>query len=171
MRKRCICEEIVVTDSSTTLSESLLINQIRQEDVMAIAEIERATNPSAWTAEMFAQQLELSQARLLCARAACVGSEQPVGFCVCWLVGNELQLLSIAVAPSWQRRGIAGQLLRRAIVQAVEQGATELTLEVREGNVAAQQLYRAHGCVVVSVRRGYYQDGENAVLMTAAIGA
>ena len=52
--------------------------------------------------------------------------------------------------------------------QAIERGATALTLEVRAGNTAAQSLYRRFGFAPAGVRREYYKDsGEDALVMWA----
>jgi ribosomal-protein-alanine N-acetyltransferase len=50
---------------------------------------------------------------------------------------------------------------------AREVGADVATLEVREGNLAAQRLYRRTGFRQVGVRHRYYSDsGEDALIMT-----
>jgi ribosomal-protein-alanine N-acetyltransferase len=52
--------------------------------------------------------------------------------------------------------------------QAVDRGASWITLEARESNAVAQNLYRKYGFTIVSTRRAYYSDnGENAVVMWA----
>ncbi len=52
--------------------------------------------------------------------------------------------------------------------EAIERGASWITLEARESNVVAQNLYRKYGFTTVSTRRAYYSDnGENAVVMWA----
>ena len=42
---------------------------------------------------------------------------------------------------------------------------TSLTLEVRESNVKAINLYKKFGLKEVAVRKAYYNNGENALLM------
>jgi len=43
-----------------------------------------------------------------------------------------------------------------------------MTLEVRETNAVAQNLYRKYGFTTVSTRKGYYSDNnENALVMWA----
>jgi len=47
-------------------------------------------------------------------------------------------------------------------------GGAMMTLEVRESNAAAQNLYKKYGFTVVNTRRGYYSDNnENALVMWA----
>jgi ribosomal-protein-alanine N-acetyltransferase len=90
-----------------------------------------------------------------------------VGFSGYWLVVDEAHISTFAVHPGWRRQGIGQALLREVLRQAVLQGATSATLEVRVSNLAAQQLYANHGFVPVGRRRGYYRDNnEDALLMT-----
>jgi ribosomal-protein-alanine N-acetyltransferase len=73
----------------------------------------------------------------------------------------EREILNVAVAAAFRHRGIATAL----ILQTVKT-ATEVFLEVRESNLAAQQLYRKHGFREVGRRPGYYQyPDETAIVM------
>jgi ribosomal-protein-alanine N-acetyltransferase len=59
-------------------------------------------------------------------------------------------------------------MLLKLIDEAIARGAAWMTLEVRESNVAAQQLYRKYGFTTVTTRKGYYSDNnENALVMWA----
>ncbi len=88
-----------------------------------------------------------------------------IGFAMSTRQPDEVHLLDIAVAPSVRRRGIATRLLTWLAAAAMAEGATAMTLEVRASNPAAQALYTAAGFVDHGTRPGYYQDGEDAVIM------
>ena len=70
----------------------------------------------------------------------------------------------IAVHPDWRGRGIGSTLLSRALGVLEAAGARRAKLEVREGNDAAQELYRSFGFSANHVVPGYYDDGEDALL-------
>jgi len=73
----------------------------------------------------------------------------------------EREVLNIAVAPVFRRRGIATLLLRHALAS----GAVHF-LEVRESNLAAQALYRKLGFIEIGRRAKYYDyPEENAIVM------
>jgi ribosomal-protein-alanine N-acetyltransferase len=57
----------------------------------------------------------------------------------------EARILSIAVDPATRGRGIAGELLRRALDYLRGRGAGVVRLEVRPDNEPALRLYRRHG--------------------------
>jgi len=71
-----------------------------------------------------------------------------------------LEIQGLAVAPSHQRRGIAGKLLSAAIGEARTRGARRLTLRVLADNEPARRLYEAHGFVVEgTLREEFLIDG------------
>jgi ribosomal-protein-alanine N-acetyltransferase len=58
-------------------------------------------------------------------------------------------------------------LICTALTNLGDKGAIGVTLEVREGNKAAQELYRGFGFEFIRRRKGYYKDnGEDAIVMT-----
>jgi len=75
------------------------------------------------------------------------------------------KLFTLAVAPSWQGRGIGSRLLGEVIRFFHLRGVFRICLEVRASNLRAQRLYSRFGFTIVGVKPGYYPDGENALLM------
>ena len=75
---------------------------------------------------------------------------------------------TIAVDPRWHRHKIGTRLLLALAREAINRGATGLTLEVRLSNLGAQALYRRFGFEPVGVRTGYYvETKEDALIMWA----
>ena len=82
------------------------------------------------------------------------------------LIAPEAELLNLAVAPTFRRRGLARALLDDAERYLRGQGVTDVYLEVRKSNTAAGTLYRSRGFCEVGVRRAYYRfPTEDAILM------
>ena len=77
--------------------------------------------------------------------------------------------VSIAVKPAYRRKGIAKRLLKESITAMINQGATELFLEVRESNTAAVNLYKTMEYEIIKEIRHYYRDHESAYLMALKI--
>jgi [ribosomal protein S18]-alanine N-acetyltransferase len=95
------------------------------------------------------------------------GERAVVGVVVTWLIVDEAHIATLAVHPELRRQGIARKLLCVALKDAAENGMLSALLEVRAGNVAAQDLYRKFGFEIVGHRPRYYQDNqEDALLMT-----
>lgn len=98
-----------------------------------------------------------------------------LGFAGAWVVDGGLQILDVAVAPSHRRRGIARELLQLLMQDGVDLGATEMSLEVRKSNAAAQALYASLGLTHEGLRPKYYTplDGstqrEDALIMSGLL--
>ena len=89
----------------------------------------------------------------------------PAGFAVWRHLGIEAELLTIGTAPPMRRKGVGARLLDRVILDARASGAATLYLEVDAGNLDALRLYRAAGFEEKSVRKAYYRDGADALIM------
>ena len=74
------------------------------------------------------------------------------------------ELLTIAVAPEFQRKGIASALLRHGLGKLNRDKGDHCFLEVREGNSKARALYEKHGFQAYGKRERYYDNGETAIL-------
>jgi tRNA threonylcarbamoyl adenosine modification protein YeaZ/ribosomal-protein-alanine acetyltransferase len=142
--------------------QPLSIRDLTDEDVPAVAEVEKRVFSDAWPAAFF--HGELGQA-LVWARIAEVGGVL-AGYLVAWVGAGAGHLGNLAVVPEARRRGVARALLEDLLARARELGAESLALEVRVSNTAAQALYRAYGFRLAGLRRGYYRDtGEDALVM------
>ena len=78
----------------------------------------------------------------------------------------DLHVLKVATLPRFRRAGLARRLMALAENHAVEMAGESLTLEVRVSNTDAIALYEALEYQQVGTRTSYYQDGEDAVVMT-----
>ncbi len=79
-----------------------------------------------------------------------------VGFVIGQMAADVSEIISIGVAPDWQKRGL-GRILFGAFSRAVTRaGARRLFLDVAADNAAAIALYQAMGCCEVGRRKGYY---------------
>lgn len=81
-------------------------------------------------------------------------------------LGPEANIMTIGVAGTHRRRGIAAAMLDHLIDQVRRARAEEVFLEVRLHDEGAQRLYRRAGFERVGVRRNYYQpEGADALVM------
>ena len=80
--------------------------------------------------------------------------------------GDVADVMTIAVTPRAQGRGIGRRLLDELERRARGRGAAHLILEVRADNAPAIGLYEHAGFTVLSTRRRYYQPGDvDAIVM------
>lgn len=79
------------------------------------------------------------------------------GFALGRVIGDEAELLTIAVAPEARRQGVGRSCLAGFEAAARTRGATHAFLEVAADNAAALALYRGGGWREVGRRKGYYR--------------
>lgn len=130
-------------------------------DAVVALEHESFTNP--WSRETLVWELRNSDVT----RAYLLRNDEDrvVGFCLCWVVFDELHINTVAVAPADRRQGLATTLLREVIAEAVAAGAAKATLEVRASNAAALALYERLGFHVAARRPAYYSKPEEDALI------
>jgi len=141
--------------------EPLEIRRLTYADLPELIAIERRAFPTPWSLAMFV--LELSKPASVCLAALRGG--QMLGFLICSRYDAVWHIMNVAVDPDRRRQGIAGELLTDLLRRIDGKGA-RFTLEVRESNAGAINLYERFGFRAAGRRRRYYQDnGEDAVIM------
>lgn len=83
--------------------------------------------------------------------------------CLQW-AADEAEILTLAVAPSRRRQGLASQLIASAAEWLAARGVKQWHLEVAADNQPARALYRRLAFVEIGERKGYYA-GVDAALM------
>lgn len=140
------------------------LRPLQLADIDAMLPIEQHSFPTPVKASTYVY--ELTENRLAHYQALTAG-DRLIGYAGYWLIADEAHVSIIAVDPGWRGRGLGELLLLNVIAQARAAGAALVTLEVRENNITAQQLYAKCRFEVVGRRRRYYRDtGEDAILMT-----
>lgn len=137
-----------------------MIRRWVESDTARVAEIERLCFDDAWTEQMLAETL---------ANPAFTGFVWARDGCVCGYVGMlcsfDAEVALIAVSPEARREGIGEKLLSHAIDFVQNKGADKVFLEVRVSNAPAKALYLKAGFKPVAIRKGYYSNGEDALVM------
>lgn len=94
---------------------------------------------------------------------------QIVGYAFLWETFEMAQLARIGIDKSLRNKGYGFEMMKHLIQRAKEAACEFMTLEVRESNKAALNLYKKCDFVQVNISKGYYPDGENAIVMTKAL--
>jgi [ribosomal protein S18]-alanine N-acetyltransferase len=145
--------------------ERLAIAPMATADISAVTRIERSSFSTIWPSDAFYN--ELSTNKLAHYFVGRVG-DRVVAYGGVWVILEDSHVTTLAVDPGYRGRRFGEILLLRLIDEAIERGAAWMTLEVRESNSVAQQLYRKYGFTTVTRRQGYYSDdNESALIMWA----
>ena len=160
------------------------LRDMTRDDVPAVKRVESAAYQDAWPARLFEKELANGFAQYVVAveetadpppagpltalRRAMFGGthERIVGFMGVWYMVDQLHLVTIAVDPGQQRRGIGTRLLLEVFDLAMEAELNEIVLEVRESNDRARAMYEAFGFRKAGQLLDYYKDNhETAIVM------
>ena len=140
------------------------VRRMTLEDVPAIVELDQLSFSLPWPEKSFRFELTDNPA----SRCWVIEADgRIVGMIVVWLLVDEAHIATIATHPDRRRQGIARKLLSYALRYLSKEGAVSSFLEVRESNLAAQEMYRKFGFKAVGRRKRYYKDtDEDAILMS-----
>jgi ribosomal-protein-alanine N-acetyltransferase len=130
------------------------------EDGPSTLWLDRLVLGGLWTAEQWERELTDPQRLVL----GWWEGKRLVGLASGWVIVDELHITAVAVHPDHRRQGIAQRLLEALEGLAREAGAERATLEVSSANGAATALYARLGFQEVAVRRGYYRNGDDALI-------
>ena len=144
------------------------LGEVHWTDIPALAALERELFAhDAWSEPTWWAELAGRPRRDYVALAAADGV---LGYAGLDHGGEVADVMTIAVAPRAQGRGLGRLLLAELERRARARGAAYVILEVRADNVAALGLYERAGFVVLSTRRRYYQPGDvDAIVMRKSL--
>lgn len=132
-------------------------------DVATIVAIEQACFGAAvWSAGLVEDEIASERHVVLL-------SEDGRAYGAVSVAGEDSDLDRIAVLPAARGRGLARELLTALIDRARDLGAGRMLLEVAADNAPAIGLYESFGFDTISVRRGYYAGGIDALVMEITI--
>jgi ribosomal-protein-alanine N-acetyltransferase len=135
-------------------------------DAEAFVAIERRSFSDPWTEASFREALTSPWTFGIAAQ----GSRGVAGCLIARDVAGTGEILNLAVAPEFRRRGVGGALLRAGLNALRHRRVDEVFLEVRESNRSAQSLYTSHGFRSVGQRAAYYRNPkEDALVLRLAI--
>ena len=170
--------------SGAATARRVAFQPMREADLDAVCEVDKAAYTHAWSRRHFADSLAAGyHGQLLLGEAAPGDVVWPARADGRWLLGylvampgvGEAHLLNLTVAPPHQRQGWARCLLDALVCWCREHDFGTLWLEVRASNAPALALYNRYGFHTVGRRRGYYPAGhgerEDAMVMSLPLAA
>jgi len=120
------------------------------------------TTPRPWSAEEFSD--------ILGQKGVFKCTEGRHAFLLGRVAGPEAELLTLAVAPEFRRRGLGASLVSAFLATARAHNAEDAFLEVALTNQAAFGLYVQQGFIQSGLRKDYYANNGgpkvSAIVMT-----
>ena len=157
-----------MTSPSRTIKVSdIELVRINPSHAHVLAALHQDGFDSPWTAQAFVDLLSQETVTGWFA-----GKSEPVGFILIQTAAEESEILTLAVASSHRRCGIARKLVAQALSESRDASVAIFHLEVAEVNTAAIALYQGAGFAPSGRRPNYYsKTGEavDAILMTKSL--
>lgn len=93
-------------------------------------------------------------------------NQEIVGFAGILKIIDEINIMNIVVRKDKRQEGIGSKLLNAIFEITKKLKAQSITLEVNEKNLPAIKLYQKFGFEQVGVRKKYYHNKDNAIIMS-----
>lgn len=139
----------------------MIIRQMRLEDVSSVAELERVCFSDPWSEKSIASEVNNPLSYWLVAEL----NGRVVGYVGSQSVLDAADMMNIAVAPEYRRRGVAEALVNSLTDYLQSNHVIALLLEVRVSNTQAIALYEKLGFEQVGRRRNYYHNPKEDALI------
>lgn len=139
------------------------IRKMELTDLEQIEDILESDFDDFWNASIFKQELQNENSYYLVA----ILDGEVVGFAGYMLILDEADITNVVVRKDMRNRGIATKLLERLLDLIEPMSKIELiTLEVNENNEPAIKLYEKFGFNQEGLRKNYYKDHQNALILS-----
>jgi len=145
----------------------LHIEPAQAKDADAVAKLHAQGFYRGWPREDFAAYIAGDGTPVY---VACDSKRRIAGFAMVRHLGEEAELITIAVDRKWRGKGVGMALMRALVEDLLMTPAKKLFLEVAADNEPALRLYTGLGFTRVSERKGYYPrpDGTPATAIVMA---
>jgi [ribosomal protein S18]-alanine N-acetyltransferase len=140
------------------------IQEMKESDLDEIIAVEKKSFVAPWSKRLFRETISFPLSFNLVVRKKV--DNKVVGYANFYVIGNEVQILNIAVDPEARKKGYAARLLGYAIEVLAAGKAEDFFLEVRVSNADAIRLYEGFGFEKIGIRKKYYTEtNEDAIVM------
>jgi len=139
-----------------------VVREFRVEDAAQASEILLAAREAAsWSSRGLVEFMTLPGVMALISER----NGEATGFVLGRMVGDETEILNLAVRAEFRRQGEGRALLRELLHRFAGAGVSRVFLEVRESNYGAMAFYEQEGFRRIGRREDYYQDPREAAMV------
>lgn len=143
--------------------DNIKISRMTVSDLNEIEDILFSDFDDFWNFNTFKSELLNPNSKYIVAKI----DNKIVGYAGIWKAVDDVHITNIVTAKNLRRQNIGSILLSNLIEMAkAENGITSITLEVNCNNLPAKKLYEKFGFEVVGLRKKYYNNIDDAIIMT-----
>lgn len=130
-------------------------------DIPVLEKLEQLCNPAPWSTAQLTTSISAPQPVWV----VDLPEHGIVAMLVWQKIPNEAEIHLLDTHPAHRRQGYAQQLLNHLFHSVQTETISRILLEVRTNNIGAIELYKRNGFESCGLRKGYYQNGEDAIIM------
>lgn len=143
--------------------DNVQISKMTISDLNEIENILFSDFDDFWNINVFKNELLNPNSKYIVAKV----DNKIIGYAGIWKSVDDVHITNIVTAKNVRRQNIGNILLSNLIQMAkTENGITSITLEVNSNNIPAQKLYEKFDFKVVGLRKKYYNNTDDAIIMT-----
>ena len=142
-------------------NNNIVIRPMTIDDVDGVFEVEKNCFEHYWSKGEFEKEMKNDVARYLVADI----DGKIVGYVGIWFVAGEGHITNVAVHSDYRGQKIGDILIKHLVKMCKDNNIFAMTLEVRVSNLNAIRFYKKRGFKEVAIRKFYYSNGEDAILM------
>lgn len=139
------------------------IVKMQYDDLLQIKDILQTDFDDFWNFNVFLSELNNENSTYFVVKS---DAQEIIAFAGVWNDGFDRHVTNIVTKKNKRKLGIASKLLKQLIEYSKENKSNSLTLEVNENNIPAIMLYKKYNFKEVGIRKHYYSQNENAIIMT-----
>ncbi|WP_457626155.1 ribosomal protein S18-alanine N-acetyltransferase [Persephonella sp.] len=145
--------------------KNLRITDFREEYLPQIEEILKENFRYPWSSQQILSSNPFSVKKVV------FYGDEIAGFLFGEVIFSEASITMIAVKKRLQNKGIGRYLMNWFVQLSKEKGIKNIWLEVSEKNKKAVRFYENFGFFVEDIRKNYYRDGSDALIMRLPVNA
>jgi len=147
------------------MPNKVTISNMEIQDLDLIANNLETDFDDFWNYNVFKAELTNGNSKYLVAKI----DNKIVGFAGIIPVLDEADISNIVIHKNLRNQKIGSLLFEALIDLAISLNLKTLNLEVRESNIPAIKLYEKYGFKTCGIRKNYYKNTENAILMMKSL--
>lgn len=140
----------------------IIIREMTELDIKEVLEVEKESFTTPWSEESFKKEITEN---VLAVYIVAEVENKIVGYGGVWKILDEGHITNIAVRKDFRGLGVGDLLVMGIINYCTINKIPNITLEVRESNTVARNLYKKHGFEDLGKRPGYYADDNEAAII------
>ncbi|MGN1343431.1 MAG: ribosomal protein S18-alanine N-acetyltransferase [Traorella sp.] len=144
-----------------------MIRKMELNDLDQVMEIEKEAFHEHWKRKEFEYEINENEFSNM---VVFEENNQVLGILGYYILFDDAQITTIAVRKSAQGKHIGTQLMEYLIHDCNQKHCSVISLEVRISNDSAIHLYKKFEFIEMNIRKGYYENGEDALFMMKALG-